>query len=89
MGRLDSHDKTTEQIDYSVLVQAEQGLVSRRIFIDPDIYAAGTGAGVRALLAVSVPRKPVATARRLLLHLHGRRPGAGHAQPKTGRSAPS
>jgi phenylpropionate dioxygenase-like ring-hydroxylating dioxygenase large terminal subunit len=39
MGRLDSHDKTTEPIDYSVLVQAEQGLVSRRIFIDSDIYA--------------------------------------------------
>ena len=38
MGMLDSHHTTTEPIDYTVLVQAEQGLVSRRIFIDPDIY---------------------------------------------------
>jgi hypothetical protein len=38
MGMLDSHKMTTEPIDYSVLVQAEQGLVSRRIFIDSDIY---------------------------------------------------
>jgi phenylpropionate dioxygenase-like ring-hydroxylating dioxygenase large terminal subunit len=38
MDRLDSHNTTTEPIDYTVLVQAEQGLVSRRIFIDSDIY---------------------------------------------------
>ena len=38
MGTLDSHNTTTEPIDYTVLVQPEQGLVSRRIFIDPDIY---------------------------------------------------
>ena len=38
MGMRDSHNTTTAPIDYTTLVQAEQGLVSRRIFIDPDIY---------------------------------------------------
>ena len=60
------------------LVDADRGLISRRIFIDPDIYRAGAGAGVWTLLAVPVPRKPAPAARRLLLHLHGRGPGAGH-----------
>ena len=38
MDRLDSHHMTTEPIDYNELVQVEQGLVSRRLFIDPYIY---------------------------------------------------
>ena len=53
MGTLDSHNTTTEPIDYSALVQAEQGLVSRRISRSGHL-SAGAGAGVRTLLALPV-----------------------------------
>ena len=39
----------------AALVDTEHGLISRRIFIEPEIYEAGAAADFRPLLAVPVP----------------------------------
>ena len=56
------------------LVEAENGLVSHRIFMEPEIYAQELERILARCFAVSVPRKPSPTAARLLYHLYGRDP---------------
>jgi hypothetical protein len=41
--------------DKSGLVDGDRGLISRRIFIEPEIYGQEQGADLRALPALSVP----------------------------------
>ena len=64
------------------LVEAENGLVSHRIFMEPEIYAQELERILARCFAVSVPRKPSPTAARLLYHLYGRRSGSGGARQR-------
>ena len=63
------------------LVDLDRGLISPRIFSEDSIYQRGAGANIRPLLALPLPRDPDPQPRRLLHHLHGRGPRAGHPRP--------
>ena len=65
----------------STLVDADRGLISPRHLQQRVHLPGGAAADIRPLLALPMPRDPDSQPRRLLYHLHGRGPGAGHSRP--------
>ena len=64
--------------DVRGLVDSEHGLVSRRIFIEDEIYQQELERIFARCWLFLCHETQIPKPRRLLLHLYGRGPGAGH-----------
>ena len=65
--------------DVQTLVDADSGLISRRIYVDPDIYQQELEQVFARCWLFLCHESQIPQSRRFYDHLHGGRPGVGSA----------